>query len=252
MIEDLVSIITPCYNGAKYIQYTIDSVLSQTYTKWEMIIVDDGSTDNSSEVIAKYTTSDQRIKYIKQENGGSASARNNGIRNAVGQYICLLDADDLWNNDFLEKQIAFIKEKDATCVCCAYRCINEDGSDRQAVVKVKKVITVKDMLVMNRIGCLTGVYNTKKHGKVYLREELKSMRDDYAFWLDVVKLDGKAYGNQEVLASYRVLANSTTGNKKKLIKKQYRFYRDYLKLGVIKSLINICKWGFLGLKKYKK
>ena len=84
-----------------------------------------------------------------------------------------------------------------------------------------------------------------------MREELKSLRDDYAYWLDVVKLEGKAYGNQKILASYRVFANSTTGNKKKLIKKQYRFYRDYLKLGVIKSCYNLFRGGMLGLKKYK-
>ena len=94
-------------------------------------------------------------------------------------------------------------------------------------------------------------YNLEKHGKVYLREELKSMRDDYAYWLDIVKLDDKAYGNQKLLARYRVLANSTTGNKKKLIKKQWRFYRDYLKLGVFKSGCNLIRWGIMGLKKYK-
>ena len=247
----LVSIITPCYNGEKYVAQTIESVLAQTYQKWEMIIVDDGSKDASADIIRKYTEQDSRIVLLQQENGGSAAARNNGIRNAKGQYIALLDADDLWEKNFLEEQIRFMKEKNATCVYCSYRCINENGEEILAPVVCKSEITTKDMMVTNYIGCLSGLYDSQKHGKIYLKEELKSLRDDYAYWLDIVKLENKAYGNQKILASYRVFANSTTGNKKKLIKKQYRFYRDYLKLGVFKSFTNLIRWGFMGMKKYK-
>lgn len=104
MKPGLVSIITPCYNGAKYIGETIDSVISQTYPDWEMIIVDDGSKDNSAQIVREYAEKDSRITLVQQENAGSAAARNNGIRRAEGQYIALLDADDLWHPDFLEKQ----------------------------------------------------------------------------------------------------------------------------------------------------
>ncbi len=251
MTKGLVSIITPCYNGAKYISETIDSVLNQTYTQWEMIIVDDGSKDNSAEIVRAYMEKDKRIKFLQQENAGSAAARNNGIRNAEGQYIALLDADDLWEAEFLTEQIAFMTEKDAVCVYCSYKCIDENGNEILNPVICRPEITTKDMMVTNYIGCLSGLYNLERHGKIYLREELKSLRDDYAFWLDIVKLEDKAYGNQKLLARYRVLATSTTGNKKKLIKKQYRFYRDYLKLGVFKSTVNLIRWGIMGLKKYK-
>ena len=250
-MTDLVSIITPCYNGEKYIAQTIDSVIAQTYKEWEMIIVDDGSKDGSADLVRKYMESEPRIKFIQQANAGSAAARNNGIRNCEGQYIALLDADDLWEPEFLEEQIKFMKEKNATCVYCSYKCIDEDSNEILSPVICKEEITTKDMMITNYIGCLSGLYDSSKHGKVYLREELKSMRDDYAYWLDIVKLDDKAYGNQKILARYRVLANSTTGNKKKLIGKQYKFYREYLKLGVVKSTINLVRWGLMGLKKYR-
>lgn len=250
MTKGLVSIITPCYNGAKYISKTIDSVIAQTYTEWEMIIVDDGSRDNSAQIISGYTAKDHRIRLISQDNAGSAAARNNGIRNASGQYIALLDADDLWLPEFLEKQIAFMREKDAVCVCCSYMRIDESSAEIMHPTIAKDIITVKDMRVMNYIGCLTGLYDTTRHGKIFLREELKSIRDDYAYWYDIVALEGKAYGNAEILAKYRVLSGSTTGNKKKLIKKQYRFYRTYLKENPITALFNVFRWGIRGLIKF--
>lgn len=250
MKNGLVSIITPCYNGGKYISQTIDTVIAQTYEDWEMIIVDDGSKDNSADIVRAYMDKDQRIKFLQQENAGSAAARNNGIRHAEGQYIALLDADDLWEPEFLEEQIKFMKRNNAVCVYCSYSCIDENSAEILKPVICKPKITTKDMMVTNYIGCLSGLYDCSKHGKIYLREELKSMRDDYAYWLDVVKTEGVAYGNQKILARYRVLANSTTGNKKKLIGKQYKFYREYLKLGVVKSTVNLIRWGWMGIKKY--
>lgn len=250
MKTGLVSIITPCYNGAKYIGETINSVIKQTYQDWEMIIIDDGSKDNSVEIINEFLSKDFRIKLIRQENAGSAAARNNGIKNAEGQYIALLDADDLWHSDFLETQIAYMKEKEAVCVFCSYKRINENSEEILRPTYAKKIVTIKDMKVMNYIGCLSGLYDTTRHGKIYLKESLKSIRDDYAYWYDIVSLENAAYGNPEILADYRVLANSTTGNKKKLIKKQYQFYRTYLKENCIVASINLIRWGIAGLQKF--
>lgn len=248
----LVSIITPCYNGSRYIAETIESVLAQSYSNWEMIVVDDGSKDSSASIVQDYVKKDARIQLVQQKNAGSAAARNNGIRKAKGQYIALLDADDIWMPGFLEKQIAFMKEKDAICVYCSYMRINDKSKPILKPVKSKPVITVKDMMVMNRIGCLSGLYDSSKYGKIYLREELKSIRDDYAYWLDVVKLQGNAYGNPEILAKYRILANSTTGNKYKLIKKQYVFYRNYLELNISDSIYNAIRWGIAGIVKFTR
>lgn len=250
MKAGLVSIITPCYNGEKYISETIESVIAQTYLNWEMIIVDDGSVDNSAEVVNRYISKDPRIKLIQQANAGSAAARNNGIRRAEGQYIALLDADDLWHSDFLKKQIAFMKNKDAICVCCSYRRIDEQSKEIMHPTYAKEVITTKDMRVMNYIGCLSGLYDTTRHGKIYLKESLKSIRDDYAYWYDIVALENRAYGNNEILADYRVLSNSTTGNKKKLIKKQYDFYRTYLNENPVEAMINLIRWGVSGIRKF--
>lgn len=248
MKPGLVSIVTPCYNGAKYIAETIESVLSQTYQNWEMIIVDDGSRDNSAEIVNRFT--DSRIIYVYQDNAGSAAARNNGIRRADGQYIALLDADDLWHSDFLEKQIAFMREKNAVCVFCSYRRINEQSQEILRPTYAKTIVNSNNMKVMNYVGCLSGLYDSSKYGKKYLKEELKSIRDDYAYWYDIVSLENKAYGNSEVLADYRVLGNSTTGNKKKLIKKQYEFYRSYLKENPIYAFVNVVRWGIAGVRKF--
>lgn len=250
MKRGMASIITPCYNGARFISETIDSVIAQTYQDWEMLIIDDGSRDDSADIVRRYMEREPRIKLLQQENAGSAAARNNGIRHAEGQYIALLDADDLWDPAFLEKQIAFMKEKNAVCVTSGHRKIDESSKEILHPITPRKVITIKDMYRMNYIGCLTGLYNAEKHGKVYLHEELKSMRDDYAYWIDIVRLEGVAYGNPEVLASYRVTAGSTTGKKYKLIGKHYSFFRKYLGFGIIRSLYNTFLWGVSGIIKY--
>ncbi|MCR5294625.1 MAG: glycosyltransferase [Lachnospiraceae bacterium] len=250
MEEGKVSVITPCYNGEKYVGETIQSVLSQTYPNWEMLIVDDGSTDASRRVLEAYAAKDERIRCFYQENRGSAAARNLGLREASGRYIALLDADDLWDPDFLEKQLAFMKEKRAVCVASAYRFIDSSSRDTGKRAAVLKEITKKDMLWMNRVGCLTGLYDSSCFGKLYLNEELRSVRDDYAYWYKITEMAEVIYGNQQVLASYRVLAGSTTGNKRKLIGKQYRFYRDYLHLGRLRSCVNILYWGLSGVLKF--
>lgn len=250
MKEGLVSIITPVYNGEKYISETIDSVIRQTYPDWEMIVVDDGSKDGSAVIVRRYVEKENRITLLQQPNGGSASARNNGIRHANGQYIALLDSDDLWDPDFLKSQLALMKEKNAICVHGSYRRINEKSEEILKVWKAKKEVTYKQIQMTNHIACLTGLYDTSKFGKIYLKEELRSIRDDYAYWLDVVKLAGVSYGNQDVLASYRVISSSTTGKKKKLIKAQFSFYYHYQKLGLFKSVLYTMYWGILGVLKF--
>ena len=124
MQETLVSIITPLYNGEAFVAQTIDSVLSQTYTNWEMIIINDGSKDNSENIVRSYCDTDSRIKLFNQKNAGSAAARNNGIRRAQGRYIALLDADDLWEPFFLESQLALMREHNALLVYGAHKRID--------------------------------------------------------------------------------------------------------------------------------
>lgn len=247
MDDNLVSIITPMYNGARYVAETIDSVIAQTYPHWEMLIVDDGSKDNGPQIVESYATRDPRIRLIRQPNGGSANARNHAIREAKGRYIVLLDADDVWEPNLLEEQLRFMAEKHAEFVYASYKRIDENGKEILKPLKCKKVITNSDMQVRNYVGCpLTGVYDSKNHGKIYLHEELKSLRDDYAYWVDVVKAVGIGYGNPKVLARYRVITSSTTGKKKKLVLPQYRFYRTFLHQSPIAALWHTFRWGLAG------
>ncbi|MBR2427204.1 MAG: glycosyltransferase family 2 protein, partial [Lentisphaeria bacterium] len=224
-MDGLVSIITPAYNAERFMAETLESVLNQTYPLWELLVIDDGSKDSTPDILKKYAEKDSRIIPIRQENAGSSAARNNGIRQAKGRYIVLLDADDLWEPEFLEKQLKFMKEKNALLVYSSFKRINEQGNEILKPFICRSQVTYKQMLITNHIQCMTGVYDTSKYGKIYLREELKSLRDDYAYWVDIMKNTGIAYGNPEILASYRIFTQSTTGKKSKLIRIQYQFYR---------------------------
>ena len=246
----MVSIVMPCYNGEDFIKETIDSVLKQTYTNWELLVIDDGSKDDSPSIVNKYASDDSRIKLIKQQNAGSAVARNNGIRHSKGQFLALLDSDDIWLPDFLESQIRFIRQKGAVCVCSSYSRIDEQSNDILKPVMSKPIITSKDMQSIDYVGCLTGLYDQSKYGKVYLKEELNSLLDDYAFWISVIALEGVAYGNPKILAKYRVRKNSLTSKKTKLIAKHYKFYRKQLGQRKLQSAYSVAKWGVAGLLKY--
>jgi glycosyltransferase involved in cell wall biosynthesis len=252
MKEQLVSIITPAYNAEKYISQTIDSVLAQTYPNWEMLIVDDGSKDGSAAIVKQYAEKDNRIKYFFQPNTGSAAARNNGIRRAEGRYIALLDADDLWEPEFLESQLNLMKQTGGLLVYASHKRIDENNKECLKPFLVKGKVTYKDLLKTCSISCLTGLYDSSVYGKFYLREDMKSLRDDFLYWLEILKKVGTAYANPNIIASYRVLNNSTSRNKRKVIKPQFRIYYQIEKLGLFQSIYYLCTWAFYGFLKYRK
>lgn len=252
MIDNLVSIITPLYNGERFISQTIESVLKQTYPHWEMIIINDGSKDNSEGIVKRYCAQDDRITLLSQPNGGSAAARNNGIRHANGRYIALLDADDLWEPFFLESQLALIKAHNATLVYGSHKRIDENNKECLSPFIVPEHITYKDLLKTCSISCLTGLYDSKLYGKIYLNEEFRSLRDDHIYWLDILKKCGEAWGNKEIIASYRLLGTSVTHNKFKVIIPQFKVYYKCEKLGLFKSIYYLVNWAFYGFLKYKK
>lgn len=250
MNNELVSIIMPCYNCTQYIIESVKSVQAQSYQHWELLMIDDGSTDDTAELIRKFPAEDSRIKCCFIQHKGSAAARNTAIRAAQGRYIALLDADDVWEPHFLAKQIELLNRENAVCVCSAYGFIDENSAPILRYAHCKKRISLRDMMITNRVGCLTGLYDCSKYGKIYLDESLGSLRDDYAYYLKIAQLEGIICGNLEILAWHRVRSSSTTGGKLKLIPIQYRFYRDYLKLGRCRSLRNIAVWGAQGLLKF--
>lgn len=238
MKEGLVSIVTPLYNSEKYIEETILSVLDQTYTNWEMLIIDDCSTDNGPNIVKKYIKQDERVKYLKLEkNSGAAVSRNKAIELAEGEYVAFLDSDDLWKNKKLEKQIKFMKENNYAISFTEYEEINESGKKLNILIKSpQKPVTYRSYLLTNPIGCLTGMYSVKKLGKVYM-PVLKN-REDTGFWLNILKKD-VAYSLKENLADYRVRKGSLSFNKFNLIKFHWQLYRQIEKLSIIESIFYV-------------
>jgi teichuronic acid biosynthesis glycosyltransferase TuaG len=252
MEKGLVSIITPMYNGERFIGQTMDSVLSQTYQNWEMIVINDGSKDNGANIVLKYSAKHDRIRLVNQENSGCGAARNNGIRQANGQYIALLDADDTWNHNFLESQIKLMKQKGAQLVYSSHTRIDENSQECLKPYIVPEKVSYRDMLKSCYISCLTGLYDTEKFGKFYLREDMKNLRDDYVYWLDIMKKVKYAYGNKEILANYRILGSSASRKKKNVIKPHFKVLYKIEKLGLLPSLYYLANWAVISYFKYKK
>jgi glycosyltransferase involved in cell wall biosynthesis len=249
MIEnrnDLVSIITPSYGSARFIAQTIESVLDQTYPHWEMIIVDDVSPDNANQIIESYTQKDDRIKLIKlDKNGGPARARNRAIEEAKGRYIAFLDSDDIWLPQKLEKQIKLMQEKNLSMTYSSYFTIDENGNHINTRI-TKEKITYTDMLKSNYIGNLTGIYDQEKHGKHF---QETAGHEDYILWLKIIKLIKETEGDLEPLAKYRILSNSISAKKTKVLKWQWNIYRKVEKLNVFTSSYNFVWYVYFGLKK---
>ena len=232
--KEKVSIIVPMYNAEKFIGKTIESVLAQTYQNWEMLIMNDVSTDNSLAIVSVYAKKDERIKIVNTEkNVGVVKGRNFLIDLASGKYIAFLDADDYWHNEKLEKQIKFMKEKNASISCTEYTRVKENEEKINDVI-IKEEISYNDMLKNNYLGCLTVIYDAKKIGKRYFKELEKN--EDYVLWLEIVKDVNTIYGLKENLAYYRVLDNSRSSNKVKTAKVRWEIYRKIEKLSLLKSI----------------
>ncbi|WP_108947135.1 glycosyltransferase family 2 protein [Shewanella halifaxensis] len=233
MNNPLVSIITPSFNCSNSIFKTIDSVLNQTYQNWELLIADDCSSDNSCEVIEKFTALDSRIKLIRRDwNAGPAVTRNRAISEAKGRYIAFLDADDTWYPSKLEKQIAFMQSKNIALSYTSYRRVHEDGREL-GVVNVPESVSYSDILKTNSIGCLTACYDTELLGKVYMPNIAK--RQDLGLWLKILKRIDNAYALEGCLADYYVGVSTVSSNKIAAAKYQWRIYREVEKLPLLKA-----------------
>jgi len=249
-VLDLVSIITANYNCEKFLDDTINSVLNQTYQNWEMIIVDDVSSDKSVEIIQKYVKKDNRITLIQlKENSGAAVARNTAIEASKGRFISFLDSDDLWTDNKLEKQISFMLDKGYDFTYTNYDLIDEDNVRYGKTFKAQREVTYTDLLKTCTIGCLTAIYDTKKMGKVYM--PLIRKRQDYGLWLKILKKIDKAYLYNESLAVYRTRNNSISSNKINASKFQWKIYREIEKLNLLQSSYYFLHYAYKGLKKYK-
>ncbi|MDE5994464.1 MAG: glycosyltransferase [Oscillospiraceae bacterium] len=233
-MSDLVSIIMPSYNTACFISDTIRSVLAQSYTNWELIIVDDCSTDNTDEVVKTFLN-DTRIHYIKNDkNSGAAVSRNRALREAKGRWIAFLDSDDLWMQDKLEKQILFMADNDYRFSYTNYIEINEQSKPNGKSVTGPKCITKHGMYNYCYMGCLTVMYDAEAVGLIQIEDIKKN--NDYAMWLKVCK-KANCYLLDETLAMYRKRSGSISNHGYlKLIKWHYRLYREAEKKNPITSI----------------
>lgn len=220
---ELVSIIMPSYNTGRFIAESIQSVLAQTYTNWELLIVDDSSTDDTDVVVAQFSNS--RIRYLKNEkNSGAAVSRNWALREAKGRWIAFLDSDDLWHPEKLEKQLAFMEKNDCSFSYTAYVEIDEDSEPRGVEVTGPKRITKAGMYAYCWPGCLTVMYDALAVGLVQITDIKKN--NDYAMWLQACK-KADCYLLNEVLASYRKRSGSISNHSyTALIKWHYRLFRQ--------------------------
>lgn len=253
----LVSIIIPMYKGADLIGETIDSVKRQTYKDWEIIVIDDCSPDKGAGVteVKKYIQKVPGIRLIVlPENRGSAGARNEGITAAQGDFIAFLDADDLWSESFLENQLHFMREKNASIVYSSYKRIDEKNkAEKLPPFIVPEKINYKKILKSLPIFPSTAIIDIKKTEKFYFDEQMGSIRDDYVFWLNILKNHvDYAYGNKEVLASYRMRTDSVTSNKLKVIRPHWNVLRNVEQLSFFKSVFYMICWACISIRKYSK
>lgn len=249
VIDDLVSIIMPCYNDAAYISDSINSVISQTYQNWELIIVDDFSTDNSKKIIRDYTIKDSRIKLIESEsNIGPGLSRNEGIKISKGQYIAFLDSDDLWDENKLDFQINFMQKKNIAFSFTSYRIMHGDKVSN-TVIPVKKSVTYSNLLKINHIGCLTVVFDLKILNKKYFMPNLKRQQD-LGLWLSILRNGERAMGCDQVLATYRVDRQKNMKNKFKAIYYRWKLFRKVECLSLFSTIYNFIIYLVLGSIKY--
>ena len=245
----LVTIITPSYNSSIFILKTLKSVTSQSFDNWEMIIVDDCSSDNSVEVIQSFADQDPRIKLIQlAENSGAAVARNTAIEAAKGHYIAFLDSDDAWLPNKLEKQIAFMQENNYPFTYAAYDKVNE-SDEVFGHVGVPDKVTYSDLLKSCSIGCLTAMYDTEFFGKVYM--PLIRKRQDLGLWLKLLKKTKYAYGLNETLGLYKVRSDSISANKKSAALFTWRLYREVEKINLLKAIYYFSHYAVRGLLRTK-
>jgi teichuronic acid biosynthesis glycosyltransferase TuaG len=201
----------PCFNGADFISDSINSVKAQTYTNWELIIVDDHSSDDSVSIIKSFILGDDRIKLIElASNSGAAIARNTAIDYALGRYIAFLDVDDLWFPQKLERQLAFMNDTGASFSYTAYERIDDSGT-YLFPIGVPEILRYHDLLKTCYIGCLTAIYDSMVYGKRLMPVIRK--RQDYGLWLDLLRDGQEAKGLNEILATYRVRSDSISANK---------------------------------------
>ena len=249
-MNNTVTIITPCYNSEKYILDTIQSVQSQTYKNWEMIIVDDDSTDNSVNIIKNICNDDSRIKLICQkENVGPGAARTLAVQRASGRYIAYLDADDIWMPEKLEKQIKFMQDNKYAFTCTSYEVINNSGKPLKKYIHMPKQLDYINFLKNNILQTVGIMVDLKFIDKKFLFMPNINIGEDAATWLQVLKSGQICFGLDEILAKYRRASKSLSSNKIKSALGTWKMYRKIIKLPLFFAVYCFTRYVILAIKK---
>lgn len=243
--NELVSIIVPVYNVEKYIVCTMECVRRQSYPAWELLLVEDCSTDRTLQVIETYLeeTQDERIHLLRLPgNVGAAKARNHGLRQAKGRYIAYLDSDDLWEPEKLSRELDFMSKKQAAFAFTGYEFADENGMGTGKIVHVPETLNYRQALKNTTIFTTTVMFDTTLISKDMLEMPvIKS--EDTALWWRVLKKGYTAYGLDENLVKYRRAGKSLSSNKLEAVRRIWKLYREAEGLGVVSSMWNFCFWA---------
>lgn len=249
--KKLISIVMPSYNDEKFIPQAIQSVLAQTHTLWELIIIDDNSTDTSRDIISAYCKKDQRITlFSNQKRSGVGKARNLATKKAQGKYIAFLDSDDLWHPEKLKTQINFMQKNELAFTYGSYRLTDENDQKLGTFTIPQQTISYTDLLKSSDIGCLTAIYDTEKLGKRYMPEILRGQ--DYALWLEILKQLKTATGMQEILATYRIRKRPFLRHKIRVAYYRWRIYQKIEKLSLPHTIYYFLQYIYYGIKKHRQ
>lgn len=244
----LVSVIVPCYNMEKYLTDTIASVRSQTFGDWELLVVDDASTDGTMRILHDFSQQDPRIKVaVKDEHSGIAHTRNRCLQRAKGRYLAFLDADDLWHPEKLEKQLRFMQERQAAFSYTSYDLIDENGQPLGKTIQATRDLNYQAYLRNTLIGCSTVMLDTEKTGKVTVPDFRTS--EDTATWLNLLRRGVVAQALPEALTSYRIRVHSASSNKWKAATDLWRVYRRQERLSLPNALYSFTCYAFNAVKK---
>lgn len=223
----------PAYNAAETIIQAIDSVVDQTYPDWELIVVNDGSADSTSEIVRQKYGLESRIRLIDNDpNRGVAQSRNIATELSTGEYIAFLDCDDWWEPSKLEEQIALMETTGSKCCHSYYRRVSGDNGVTLSVVRAPDIVTLKDMYLTNQIGNLTGIYHAGTLGK-FFQKDLR--HEDYAMWIEILRKTDSACA-RNVLANYRVKSDSLSGNKIQSLSWHFSLLRNELNMSVLSAI----------------
>lgn len=248
-MRPLCSVIIPSYNSYKYIGETIRSVSSQTYSNIEIIVIDDCSEDNTTNLVTNLMNEDDRIILIRNENNiGVAETRNKGVQVANGEYIAFIDSDDCWLPTKLEKQIELMIRENIELSYTAYEMIDDKGQDLKKIFYVPLTVEKEELFKKNVIGCSTVVVRRGTMLKHPMRTEF--YHEDFVAWLEILEECKVAKGVNEVLMKYRLMSGTKSRNKYKSALYVFTIYRKAFKLGLFKSSYYLLIYSFQGLKKY--